>query len=49
MTEKQLKDLQELISKAINSIGIPPQGRELALVKTKLEEAEMWSNKVKTV
>ncbi len=36
------KDLLLKIISLIESIPIPPPGREMALVKTKLEEAKLW-------
>jgi len=38
-----LKDLQKLIA----TIPVPPAGRELALVKTKLDEARLWAQEIK--
>ncbi|MGE5438046.1 MAG: hypothetical protein ACM3O3_12605 [Syntrophothermus sp.] len=37
-----MKEVKELIKEAISKIPVPPQGREMALVKTKLEEALLW-------
>ena len=35
-------DLLKEIKKLIDEIPIPPPGRKIALVKTKLEEAKLW-------
>jgi hypothetical protein len=36
------KELLIKIKSLINEIPVPPPGRKIALVKTKLEEAALW-------
>lgn len=42
MTKQEKIELGTKIQEARESIPVPPPGREIALVKTKLDEAYMW-------
>lgn len=42
MRIKEREELLNLILESISKIPQPPPGREMALVKTKLQEAKLW-------